>query len=319
MALLTESMTQIFTPPAECSTSWTYEGSYYNSVRNGLLLQNAMTANYDCFPSGFRNSGRSEGNQIFSPGYCADGYTSAALNFDGSTTTAVCCPSDFSYYTTLTTPNGFDNTMMFAGCVSTYPMASPATAVLARAGNFDTTTSTVSGPITMWAQPMTVAYEEDDLSLFITTTTTTTTPTTTPTSTERELETPSSSNPTTSSMPSSTETNATNAPPSTDGSSSKLSTGAKAGIGAGAAAGGLIIIALLFLLYRRSRQNNAENAASPGINGYQPGAGAPHYPYYPHNISEVAGYSSPEGFIPEMEDPKSRPSPYSNVRLELPG
>jgi hypothetical protein len=87
------SMTEVYTPPDACSTSWTYEGEYYNSVRGGLLLQNALTANTRCFPSGFRNSGRSEGHQIFSPGYCADGYTSAGLDFDGPTTTAVCCPS----------------------------------------------------------------------------------------------------------------------------------------------------------------------------------------------------------------------------------
>ncbi|KAL4969978.1 uncharacterized protein BDV14DRAFT_163933 [Aspergillus stella-maris] len=63
MALLTESMTNIITPPADCSTSWTYEGSYYNSVKGRLLIQNALSVNEDCFPSGFENSSDQKGNK----------------------------------------------------------------------------------------------------------------------------------------------------------------------------------------------------------------------------------------------------------------
>ncbi|KAL4811607.1 hypothetical protein BDW67DRAFT_171596 [Aspergillus spinulosporus] len=308
MTTLTESMSEVFTPPTDCSTSWTYEGSYYNSVKGGLLLQNAFATNTHCFPDGFRNSGRAEGNLVYSPGYCADGYTSAALSFKGATTTVVCCPSDFSYYTTLTTPNGFDQTYIFAGCLSTYPAASPATVVPARAGNFDITTSTVSGPITMWGQPITVAYEESDLPLFITTTTAT--------STARALL----STATNSAQSSDTgvpETTAVDEIASSDAeeSSAGLSTGAKAGIGAGAAAAGVIIFALLFLLFRRSRHRTIDKGAAAGLNGYQHSSGAPHS----HTVSEVAGWPSPEREIPEMEGTKSMPNPYSNAPHELQG
>ena len=35
-------LTTIFTPPSSCGSSWTYEGSYYNSVSGGFFIQNAL-------------------------------------------------------------------------------------------------------------------------------------------------------------------------------------------------------------------------------------------------------------------------------------
>jgi hypothetical protein len=67
---------------------------FYNSVPDGLLLQNALSVDMDtdCFPSGFAYSGRVpfpiEG---YSPGVCRAGYATATESFDGDTTLAVCC------------------------------------------------------------------------------------------------------------------------------------------------------------------------------------------------------------------------------------
>ncbi|BCS25462.1 uncharacterized protein APUU_50173A [Aspergillus puulaauensis] len=300
------SMSEVFTPPDECSKSWTFEPAYYNSAKGGLLMQNAVTTgNNDCFPSGFRNMGRVEGHQIYSPGYCAEGYTSAGLNFDGSTTTAVCCPSNFAYYTILTTPNGYDSTMVFAGCTSTYPASSPATTVLARTAVTDTTTSAVKGPVTMWAQPMTIAFAESDLSLFVTSSPT-------PTSTSRpdsgSIETVSSDGP-------KSATATPDAPAATE-SSSSLSTGAKAGIGIGVGGAAVIIIILLSLWFYKSRQKKSNARVATEHNPYMPELSAPPYR---RSVSELPGFASPRGYIPEMEDPGSKPSRYAGTRFELAG
>lgn len=87
-------LTTIFTPPASCSSHWTYEASYYNSISGGLLLQNAEKENLDvaCFPSGFAGYGRAPSFiQVYSPGACPSGYTTPAVFYNSGTTTAVCC------------------------------------------------------------------------------------------------------------------------------------------------------------------------------------------------------------------------------------
>lgn len=88
-------LTTVFTPPASCSSSWTYEGSYYNSVPGGILIQNALLHSTDsnCFPSGFTNAGRGTASDLLSPGYCPHGYTSPAIFQGGTATTAICCLS----------------------------------------------------------------------------------------------------------------------------------------------------------------------------------------------------------------------------------
>ena len=87
-------MTTIFTPPASCISSWTYEGTYYNTDPGGVLIQNMYAEDFDtnCWPDGFKGSGRADIDvQVYSPGACPVGYSTAQLSFDGATTTAVCC------------------------------------------------------------------------------------------------------------------------------------------------------------------------------------------------------------------------------------
>jgi hypothetical protein len=87
-------LTTIFTPPSTCSSSWTYEAEVFNSVPGGLLLQNALS-NYldtECFPSGFGYAGRAPDTiEVFSPGACPMGYTTAIESFNSGTTLVVCC------------------------------------------------------------------------------------------------------------------------------------------------------------------------------------------------------------------------------------
>ena len=87
-------LTTIFTPPSSCSSSWTYEMEFYNSIPGGLLLQNALSVSIDtdCFPSGFAYEGRvPDPIEVYSPGACPAGYATATESFNGDTTLAVCC------------------------------------------------------------------------------------------------------------------------------------------------------------------------------------------------------------------------------------
>lgn len=96
MPTTTLAMSSIFTAPASCSSSWTYEPQGANDVPNGLLMQNAATkdnADPACFPSGYSQYGRIRPTIAYSPGYCPGGYTSADLVIHSPATTAMCCPS----------------------------------------------------------------------------------------------------------------------------------------------------------------------------------------------------------------------------------
>lgn len=92
---LTVPLTTIFTRPSSCTSRWTYEAQFYNSVSGGLLLQNALTdpADTACFPSSFMNNGRVNSAQVYSPGACPLGYTTPALLQNNGATTAICCQS----------------------------------------------------------------------------------------------------------------------------------------------------------------------------------------------------------------------------------
>lgn len=96
MPTTTLAMSSIFTPPASCSSSWTYEPQGANDVPNGLLMQNVVAndnADPACFPSGYSQYGRVRPTIAYSPGYCPGGYTSADLVIHSSATTAMCCLS----------------------------------------------------------------------------------------------------------------------------------------------------------------------------------------------------------------------------------
>lgn len=148
--------------------------------------------------------------------------------------------SSFTYFSTLTTiDNIFPTTAVnFAGCISTYPKSSGATTVPARANDTDLLPSTtLTGPLTMWGQPIEVAFRQQDLSLY-------TMGTSSPAS-QTNIQPPS--NPVTQAPPSIIHTLA----PSND---SGLSAGAKAGIGIGVAGVGLALFGFALFLFRRGRR-----------------------------------------------------------------
>jgi hypothetical protein len=90
----TDALTSIFTRPADCSTSFTYEAERFNSVPGGLLIQNAMETDWDvtCFPTSFVGYGRVTATQVYSPGACPQSYYPAVSTQDGKgAVTQVCC------------------------------------------------------------------------------------------------------------------------------------------------------------------------------------------------------------------------------------
>ncbi|KAH0366142.1 hypothetical protein KCU65_g5578, partial [Aureobasidium melanogenum] len=172
-------MSGVFTPPNSCSSHWTYEGQAANSVTGGLLMQNAGAGHNDipCYPPGFGGWGRAPSFiQIFSPGICPSGYTTANNNYNGQTTTAVCCLSNFGYTNFISSVNAGDKTAQFYGCTSIFTNAGPTTVFAEGDGDVITSSldgitgmfTTVSGLITMWAQPITIAFQQNDRSLFTT-------------------------------------------------------------------------------------------------------------------------------------------------------
>ncbi|CAG8184193.1 unnamed protein product [Penicillium salamii] len=239
--ITTLAMSSRFTAPASCSNSWTFEPSGANGISNGLLLQNAHAsdnADAACFPSGYSQYERNQPSIVYSPGYCPGGYTSADLVIHDPITTAICCPSDFEYLTILTRGG------TFAGCTSMFPKTS-STIVTVRQVSAESTQ--VSGPITMWAQPIEVHLQESDSSLFVSATTTSNSAS--PTGTQ------------TSTSGSATPTGGDSG--SGDSSSSGLSTGASIGIGVGVGVGALIILAGLGFWFFRRRQAKKSSVSNP--------------------------------------------------------
>ncbi len=160
--------------------------------------------------------------------------------------------SSFTYFSTITTIDNFSPTsaLIFAGCISTYPESSGATTVPARANASDLLPSTtVSGPLTMWGQPIEVAFRQQDLSLY-------TTSTSSPVSSANAQP---SSNPVTQAAATATPLPPLTSPTSAPSNNNSLSTGAKAGIGLGVAVIGMFLLGLaLFLLWRRRRRARSE-------------------------------------------------------------
>ncbi|RJE20396.1 hypothetical protein PHISCL_07267 [Aspergillus sclerotialis] len=245
----TLSMLTVFTPPTSCSNSWTYEPSQANQVSGGLLVQNAASsdgADPSCFPPGWNQFGRKTANQVYSPGYCPVGYTSASVGVVEPITTAICCLSNFTY-TTMTTDSG---SAVYAGCTSMFPSSST-TVVYAREDNRKRTQ--VSGTITMWAQPISIQLRSSDFSLFAASTTSSVSSTISPAQpasttsiASKTIDSPASS--TTSTI--STNTNSETSRPSA------LSNGTGIGLGVGVGVGGLAILVAIGLLFFRHRSKN---------------------------------------------------------------
>lgn len=160
--------------------------------------------------------------------------------------------SSFTYFSTITTIDNFSPTsaLIFVGCISTYPESSGVTTVPARANASDLLSSTtVSGPLTMWGQPIEVAFRQQDLSLY-------TTSTSAPASSANAQP---SSNPVTQAAATVTSLPPLTSPTSAPSNNNSLSTGAKAGIGLGVAVIGMFLLGFaLFLLWRRGRRARSE-------------------------------------------------------------
>ena len=169
---------------------------------------------------------------------------------------------------TVSSQNFGNTTLLYQGCASTYPAQSGSTVVANRVGQCDLTTTTITGPITMWAQPLYVEYRKQDLSLF-----STSSPTTTTTSSSSAVQ-PSSAASSAISAPTSSSSNGSDTNPSNNG----LSTGAKAAIGVGAALGALVILSAIFFSFMRSRRSNKQR---------QPNPWPPHQPGF--NRNEIDG------------------------------
>ncbi|CAI7629885.1 unnamed protein product [Penicillium bialowiezense] len=243
--ITTLAMSSQFTPPASCSSSWTFEPSGANGIANGLLLQNAHAsdnADPNCFPSGYSQYERNEPTIVYSPGFCPSGYSSADLVIHGPVTTAICCLSDFKYLTIPTRGT------TFAGCTSMFP-SSNSTIVTVR--QVSTESTQVSGPITMWAQPIQVQLQASDSSLFVSATTTSNSASSTATGTKG------------SSSPTSTTGSGSGSGDSSDSGSGGLSTGASIGIGVGVGVGALIVIAGLAFWFFRRRQAQKSAVSNP--------------------------------------------------------
>ncbi|KAG2002864.1 hypothetical protein GB937_009400 [Aspergillus fischeri] len=256
----TVPMVSVYTPPASCSSRWTYEASTYNGITSGILLQNAFSVDTDCFPPGFQQNGRILASQVFSPGACPGRYSTQQFVVSNAITTATCCLSDFSLYA----DSGY------VGCVSTF---TGATEVAARAGGIifntrDYTTSTsISGTYTMWGMPIVIEVESTDRSLY------TTALSTSATTTASATATPSASSTSTSSSQIASQT-------AISSSSNGLSSGTKAGIGVGVGVGvaALAIIGFLGFWLRQRRK-----APAPAPSGF-----------IPQHSHEVQGFSVSE-------------------------
>ena len=195
---------------------------------------------------------------------------------------------DFSYSTTISTVNFFGSSAkMFAGCISTLGLGSETT-VAGRSGQTTNVTS-ITGPVTMWGQPLTVLFQQNDLALFGASTSE---PPVTSTSSETMASATATPSPTPEAQASSTLSTitrlsvATTAPTDTNNSippnttsispaaesatipaesrttngasSTGVSAGAGAGIGIGACAALVMMGAAFLILWRRRRRKQVQ-------------------------------------------------------------
>ncbi|GIC93190.1 uncharacterized protein Aud_009672 [Aspergillus udagawae] len=301
-----------FTPPTGCANSWTWEPYSYNWVKpSGLLIQNCETVVSSCFPSGFANVGRTAATQVYNPGACPVGYTSAFVAVGDQVTTAVCCYSNFVYTTTEASYSDGPPSM-YAGCTSYLPEKS-STFVFARGARADLDVQ-ITGSMIMWAQPITIEFVDSDLSrlgIKYATGTSTSNPTATALTTDTSASQQSNTASSTTSEPSQTSLTFVNIntsqtssgaqgsvrnPSSTPSAGLFLSTGAKAGIGVGAGIGAILISVFLFLWVSRHRKAKA-NAATIYV---APGG---HLPYYCNTEGLRGGFPARAGNMKQARGP----------------
>lgn len=184
------------------------------------------------------------------------------------------------------------STAIFRGCVSTFAK-DRTTEVLARVNNTDlaSTTLRATGPITMWAQPITIAYEQRDI-VFLPATTTTSAEMRSTSQSQTSIS-PTAST-TTSSRDSMVSTPAASSIVPQESSHSSPSGGMIGGIVGGAlvVVGILIGLAIFFL---RKRNKTRSQSDSPGV-GYQ------QYPF------EKRAYLQPGSHVPSRSGSEQRSS-----------
>lgn len=157
----------------------------------------------------------------------------------------------------------------------------------------ETTSTRVIGPVTMWAQPVTVALESSDSSLFVP-------PTSSTPSVARETSTTPTPRPSSTDDASSSD--------SAETSSGQLSTSAGIGIGVGVGVGGFAILAAVGLWLWRSRKikrRQEQDQMAMGTAGYT----HPDVPYSPVKESVPV--------LEEMDGSNGGPDRHRNARHEL--
>jgi hypothetical protein len=165
----------------------------------------------------------------------------------------LCWDCDSNFHTPRDSGFYFSTNGIMQGCISTY---TGMTFLAARAGGLQTETdytssTTASGTIQMWAQPLTVIHRSADESLYTTSISTSTTTSASPSSTA-------------TSTASSTSTDTPEVNDTSSDSSGGLSAGAKAGIAVGAVAGALLLVGFAFLLWWRSKKRSLEGGQEQG-------------------------------------------------------
>lgn len=176
---------------------------------------------------------------------------------------------NYSYYTSTKLYSDLPPAI-YAGCLST--LQSPSSTIVSVRDPKSNQGTQVSGPLTMWAQPISIQLQATDSSLFVSATTTGTGATATSTSDSA----------------------------ASDSGSSGLSTGGKIGVGVGVGVGALAIFALLAFWFLRRRAASKKNAtpdmaaaAEPAYTNPYPNQGAaPYYGPVPAARSELENTST---------------------------
>ncbi|KAK3990451.1 hypothetical protein QBC44DRAFT_64095 [Cladorrhinum sp. PSN332] len=206
---------------------------YGSSVFEANLVTSGAAASR-CYPPGFRSV-------TFSPGICPSGWTGAfamTLGMQPTESRNICCPAGYTAHPSYVQEVGY------LSCSSTSVNLNGIAMNYITSGSFGTTvTSGTFISIFVWHEGFAVQWRDGDFA--------------------------------TSSLSSPTATTSSTATPTPSDSSqgdSGLSTGAKAGIGIGAALGSILLLLVAFLLWRRRRPPPSQ-VESPEY--YQPYAAGP--------------------------------------------
>ncbi|PWI72128.1 uncharacterized protein PCL_10751 [Purpureocillium lilacinum] len=225
------ALTTTFTPASSCLVDlykYDYTGSAVDchSTRCNYFQLGGSSSSSACFPSGWTEVP----TRYFSPGICPSGYQVACSSVVGSETRATCCPNSYTCHQPSDGAWPWYSTNL---CTIDYPAIVPVTYTTSLVGSGWTTTVVEGGGVNAYG--LAIRWKSGDFA------------TATSTSSAAGFKSTSMSTETTSGGPPVTAT-----PQHQDAG---LSTGAKAGIAAGAiAAGALVAVGALFFLLRRRRR-----------------------------------------------------------------